>query len=262
MSHSAQCTARAGLPCLWQAQIRRGQSSPGVREPLRLKAHWTPVGPAAERVESSEEGPWVPSPGLNQKACVLCPSALHAGCVTRGCRLTSLNLCSRACPAGWLQREMTLSKQTWHRAGAQSIRSCPSPGCRPSRGFCSPVQISPFGLSLLRYPPGGEHAGVSWLLGVGYEKAQGTRVEACPALCMLTWAPGRQQLCATLKLSRILWSLPPAMLSAFCLWKKLQPKKMFNQRSEKMQKPKDTVNGDQIIIKSLSKVKDLFKGNR
>lgn len=119
MSHSAQCTARAGLPCLWQAQIRRGQSSPGVREPLRLKAHWTPVGPAAERVESSEEGPWVPSPGLNQKACVLCPSALHAGCVTRGCRLTSLNLCSRACPAGWLQTEMTLSKQTWHRAGAQ-----------------------------------------------------------------------------------------------------------------------------------------------
>ena len=69
----------------------------------------------------------------------------------------------------------------------------------------------------------------------------------------------RQLLCATLKLSRILWSLPPAMLSAFCLWKKLQPKKMFNQRSEKMQKPKDTVNGDQIIIKSLSKVKDLFK---
>lgn len=40
----------------------------------------------------------------------------------------------------------------------------------------------------------GGHAGVSWLLGVGYEEAQGTGVEAHPPLCMLTWAPGRQQL--------------------------------------------------------------------
>ena len=38
-------------------------------------------------------------------------------------------------------------------AGAQGIHSCLSPGCRPSQGSCPPVQISPFGLSLLRYPP-------------------------------------------------------------------------------------------------------------
>lgn len=91
--------------------------------------------------------------------------------------------------AGRLQGQQCSGLQaTQHRAGAQSIRSSLSPGCGPSWGFCSPVQISPFGFSLLRYPPGGGHA------GVGYEEAQGTRVEARPALCVLTRAPGRQQL--------------------------------------------------------------------
>lgn len=56
--------------------------------------------------------------------------------------------------AGSLQGQQCSELQAaQHGAGAQSIRSCLSPGCRPSRGFCSPVQISPFGLSLLRYPP-------------------------------------------------------------------------------------------------------------
>ena len=91
--------------------------------------------------------------------------------------------------AGRLQGQQCSGLQaTQHRAGAQSIRSSLSPGCGPSWGFCSPVQISPCGFSLLRYPPGGGHA------GVGYEEAQGTRVEARPALCVLTRAPGRQQL--------------------------------------------------------------------
>ena len=54
--------------------------------------------------------------------------------------------------------------------------------------------------------------------------------------------------------------LAPAPMSSACLLsvEKLQPKNKLNQRSEKMQKQKKIVKGDQIItMLSLSIVKDL-----
>ena len=71
------------------------------------------------------------------------------------------------------------------------------------------------------------------------------------------------------KWERTPWSsLPSPSTSSTCLLSagKLQPKKKFNQRSEKMQKPRNAVQQDQIIkVQSLSKVKDLdflLKGYR
>ena len=43
-------------------------------------------------------------------------------------------------------------------------------------------------------------------------------------------------------------SPPPCPQPAFCLWKNFSQKIKFNQRSEKMQKQRKTVKGDQIII--------------
>ena len=51
-----------------------------------------------------------------------------------------------------------------------------------------------------------------------------------------------------MKRSRTLCSLPPHVLSLLLSVEKLKQENKFNQRSEKMQRQRKTVKGDQIII--------------